>query len=155
MFGYTPPQAAVKNAKAGLEKRRRYNRGGLTPAQAAAQGIDSGMTRARRISSGRVSAHDICRMAAFERHRKHSRNPKTMPDGGPSNGVIAWELWGGDEGIDWARGMKAQAGCGGKSTAAPPQRRSKAAKATKAGRLRLNARRQHRQHRQDQQWDSS
>ena len=139
MSQYTPPAKAIENAKAGLRMRQRYNRGGLTPAQAAAQGIESGVTRAQRISSGRVSAHDICRMAAFERHRKNSRNPKTMPDGGPSNGVIAWELWGGDEGVDWARRMKSQVGCGGKAVPAaappPPQRRAKAkaAKAKAAG----------------------
>ena len=100
---YTPPAAAVKAAKRGLEQRKKYGRGGLSPAEAKSQGIDSGVTRARKIASGKVSKHDVRRMSAFNRHRKNNNPGKKMPDGGPTAGTIAWNLWGGSAGVNWAK----------------------------------------------------
>lgn len=100
---YTPPASAVKAAKRGLEQRKKYGRGGLSPAEAKSQGIDSGVTRARKIASGKVSKHDVRRMSAFNRHRKNNRPGKKMPDGGPTAGTIAWNLWGGSAGVNWAK----------------------------------------------------
>ena len=100
---YKPPASAVSNAKRGLELRKEYGRGGLSPAEAKSQGIDSGVTRARKISSGKVSKHDVRRMSAFNRHRKNYRPEKKMPDGGPTAGTIAWLLWGGTSGVNWAK----------------------------------------------------
>ncbi len=100
---YTPPTAAVKAAKRGLEQRKKYGRGGLSPAEAKSQGIDSGVTRARKIASGKVSKHDVRRMSAFNRHRKNNNPGKKMPDGGPTAGTIAWNLWGGSAGVNWAK----------------------------------------------------
>ncbi len=100
---YTPPAAAVKAAKRGLEQRKKYGRGGLSPAEAKSQGIDSGVTRARKIASGKVSKHDVRRMSAFNRHRKNNNPGKKMPDGGPTAGTIAWNLWGGTSGVNWAK----------------------------------------------------
>jgi len=93
----------VKAAKRGLEQRKKYGRGGLSPAEAKSQGIDSGVTRARKIASGKVSKHDVRRMSAFNRHRKNNRPGKKMPDGGPTAGTIAWNLWGGSAGVNWAK----------------------------------------------------
>ena len=100
---FTPPAAAVAAAKKGLAQRKKWGRGGLSPAEAASQGIDSGVTRARKISSGKVSRHDVRRMSAFNRHRKNNNPSKKMPDGGPTAGTIAWNLWGGSSGVNWAK----------------------------------------------------
>lgn len=100
---YSPPASAVANAKRGLKLRKEYGRGGLSPSEAKAQGIDSGVTRAKHIASGKVSKHDVRRMSAFNRHRKNYRPEKKMPDGGPTAGTIAWLLWGGTSGVNWAK----------------------------------------------------
>jgi len=100
---FTPPQSAVNNAKKGLELRKEYGRGGLSPAEAKSQGIDSGVTRAKKIASGEVSRHDVRRMSAFNRHRSNNNPSKKMPDGGPTAGTIAWNLWGGTSGVNWAK----------------------------------------------------
>ena len=42
-------------------------------------------------------------MSAFNRHRKNYRPEKKMPDGGPTAGTIAWLLWGGTSGVNWAK----------------------------------------------------
>ena len=100
---FKPPASAISNAKRGLELRKRWGRGGLSPSEAKSQGIDSGVTRARKIASGKVSTHDVRRMSAFNRHRKNYRPDKKMPDGGPTAGTIAWLLWGGTSGVNWAK----------------------------------------------------
>jgi DNA-binding MarR family transcriptional regulator/transcription elongation factor Elf1 len=100
---YKPPASAVSNAKRGLKLRKEWGRGGLSPSEAAAQGIDSGVTRAKRIASGTVSEHDVRRMSAFNRHRKNYRPDKKESDGGPTAGTIAWLLWGGTSGVNWAK----------------------------------------------------
>ena len=100
---YKPPASAISAAKRGLEQRKKYGRGGLSPAEAKSQGIDSGVTRARKIASGKVSKHDVRRMSAFNRHRKNNNPGKKMPDGGPTAGTIAWNLWGGTSGVNWAK----------------------------------------------------
>jgi|GEM_PF-1628812 len=100
---YKPPASAVANAKRGLKLRKEWGRGGLSPSEAKSQGIDSGVTRARKIASGKVSRHDVRRMSAFNRHRKNYRPEKKMPDGGPTAGTIAWLLWGGTSGVNWAK----------------------------------------------------
>ncbi len=104
---YKPPQAAVNNAKRGLKLREKWGRGGLSPAEAKKQGIDSGVTRAKKIASGSVSRHDVRRMSAFNRHRKNYNPSKKKPDGGPTAGTIAWLLWGGTSGVDWAKKLSA------------------------------------------------
>jgi len=100
---FKPPQSAINNAKRGLELRKKWGRGGLSPSEAKSHGIDSGVTRARKIASGKVSTHDVRRMSAFNRHRKNYRPEKKMPDGGPTAGTIAWLLWGGTSGVNWAK----------------------------------------------------
>lgn len=104
---YKPPASAVANAKRGLTLRKEFGRGGLSPSEAKSQGIDSGVTRARKIASGKVSRHDVRRMSAFNRHRKNNNPSKKMPDGGPTAGTIAWLLWGGTTGVDWAKNKSA------------------------------------------------
>ena len=107
---FKPPKSAINNAKKGLEFRKKYGRGGLTPAEAKSYGIDSGITRAKRIASGKLSAHDVRRMSAFNRHRGNYNPSKKMADGGPTAGTIAWLLWGGTSGVNWAKKQSAALG---------------------------------------------
>lgn len=100
---FKPPKSAINNAKKGLDFRKKYGRGGLTPAEAKSYGIDSGITRAKRISKGKLSRHDVRRMSAFNRHRQNYNPSKKMADGGPTAGTIAWLLWGGTSGVNWAK----------------------------------------------------
>lgn len=89
-----PPKKAQSNAKLGLELREKWKRGGTAV----------GVARARDLSNGAtLSRSTIARMAAFERHRKNYRPEMKEDDGGATAGTIAWLLWGGNEGIDWAK----------------------------------------------------
>ena len=98
-----PPKQASLNAKLGLELRKKYHRGGLSIEDANKKGIDSGITRAIQLSSGKpLTPVIIKKMARFNRHRKNFRPEIKLPDGGPTAGTIAWLLWGGNEGINWA-----------------------------------------------------
>ena len=104
---FIPPHAAVINAQLGLKLHQKYNRGGLNLKEAAEKGIDSGITRAKQISSEKpLSIEIIKKMARFNRHRKNFRPEIKLKDGGPTAGTIAWLLWGGDEGINWAINFK-------------------------------------------------
>jgi hypothetical protein len=42
-------------------------------------------------------------MSSFNRHRKNATSGRKHADGGPTAAKIAWLLWGGSAGIDWAR----------------------------------------------------
>ena len=100
---YIPPKEAIRNAKLRLKLREKYHRGGITQDKAFSLGIDSGITRANQISSGKpLSIEIIKKIARFNRHRKNYRPFILLKDGGPTAGTIAWLLWGGDEGINWA-----------------------------------------------------
>lgn len=92
----TPNDGMRKQAEQGLEYRRKYGRGG-TPV---------GIARARDIKNGKtLSPSTVRRMKAFfDRHEGNRVPPsqKKDSDGGPTNGWIAWLLWGGDAGRTWA-----------------------------------------------------
>ena len=104
---YIPPKSAVINATLGLKLRAKYHRGGLSIKEALKKGIDSGVTRAHQIISEKpLSIEIIKKMARFNRHRKNFRPEIKLKDGGPTAGTIAWLLWGGDEGINWAINFK-------------------------------------------------
>ena len=61
-------------------------------------GTRVGWTRANQLCSRRaISVETIARMASFKRHQQHKDVPYDKGCGG-----IAWDLWGGDEGVDWA-----------------------------------------------------
>jgi len=88
-----PPKQAQANAARGLELRKKWGRGGT----------DVGVARARNISNGDSLSEDtIKRMASFNRHRQNYRPDEKENDGGATAGTIAWLLWGGTEGVDWA-----------------------------------------------------
>ena len=94
--GYAPPQGARTEAQRGLDWRSEYGRGGTAV----------GIARARDIANGAsLSADTIRRMVSFfARHEVDKQGTGWSPgeDGYPSNGRIAWALWGGDAGRAWA-----------------------------------------------------
>lgn len=89
-------------AELGLKWRAEYNRGGT----------EVGVARARDISNGRnLSVETIKRMNSyFSRHAVDAEASgwNQGEEGFPSAGRIAWELWGGDAGRDWAARMVAR-----------------------------------------------
>jgi hypothetical protein len=100
--GFIPPKSVQKAAARGLELRRKHGRGGLDRKEASKQGIGSGVQRATNLKNGdRVSLDTIKRMHAFfSRHQKNKGNP-----GDVTPGRIAWLLWGGTPGWEWAKSI--------------------------------------------------
>jgi HK97 family phage prohead protease len=94
--GYEPTAEMRAEAEQGLEWRREFGRGGT----------DIGIARARDISNGRRLPYEtVVRMSSyFARHEvdKEAQGFRPGEDGYPSNGRIAWALWGGDSGMAWA-----------------------------------------------------
>jgi len=92
---YPPTDGMVDEAQRGLDWRREYNRGGTA----------IGIARARDIVNRRDLPIDTWRRikAYFDRHEIDKQGEGWGPDepGYPSNGRIAWALWGGDAG--WSR----------------------------------------------------
>lgn len=93
---FTPPAGVRSEAQKGLDWRREHGRG-ATPV---------GIARGRDLSNGKaVSPETIGRMVNyFSRHAIDKKGEGWSPgeDGFPSNGRIAWALWGGDAGEAWA-----------------------------------------------------
>jgi len=98
-INFTPTDSMVENAKRGLELRREFGRGGT----------QVGIARARDISNRReLSPDTVLRMYSyFSRHEVDKRDGWSNPND-PSNGYIAWLLWGGDEGYSWATARRNQ-----------------------------------------------
>jgi len=94
--GYLPTAEMREEAEQGLEWRREFGRGGT----------EVGIARARDISNGRRLPYEtVVRMSSyFARHEvdKEAQGFRPGEDGYPSNGRIAWALWGGDSGMAWA-----------------------------------------------------
>lgn len=97
MASYKPTKGMVDEAERGLEWRREHGRGGT----------EVGIARARDISNGKELSEDtVKRMYSFfSRHEvdKDAEGFRPGEDGYPSNGRIAWALWGGDAGFSWSR----------------------------------------------------
>jgi hypothetical protein len=96
---YKPTDGMVAEAERGLSWRREYGRGGT----------EVGLARARDISNRKNLPLDtVKRMKAyFDRHEVDKKGNGWSPgeDGYPSNGRIAWALWGGDPGWTWAKAI--------------------------------------------------
>ena len=101
--GYAPTAGMKAEAERGLEWRREFGRGGT----------EVGIARARDISNGKRLPYDtVVRMNSFfARHAvdKQAEGFRPGEDGFPSNGRIAWALWGGDAGESWAAAIIARA----------------------------------------------
>ena len=99
---YTIPKGAQIEAKKALEWRSEYDRGG-TPV-----GINTARTLA---AGGQIGLQKVKHIAKyFPRHEvdKKAKGYKPGQDGFPSNGRIAWALWGGDTAWRWARAIVEQ-----------------------------------------------
>ncbi len=98
--GHTPTDAMASNARRGLALRKEYGRGGTAV----------GVARARDISNkASLSNSTVLRMHSFfSRHRvdKKGKGWTAGSEGYPSNGLIAWLLWGGDSGAAWAQSKR-------------------------------------------------
>lgn len=93
---YTIPKAAQAEAKRALEWRKEHKRGG-TPV-----GLNTARTLAR---GGQIGIRKVRHIAKyFPRHEvdKRAKGYKPGEAGYPSNGRIAWALWGGDAAQRWA-----------------------------------------------------
>jgi len=94
---YKPSSGMVSEARRGLEWRDEFNRGGT--------GV--GIARARDIVNGKsLPIETVKRMYSFfSRHEVDKKAEGFSPGekGFPSNGRIAWALWGGDAGYSWSR----------------------------------------------------
>lgn len=97
MASYKPTDGMVEEARRGLEWRREHGRGGT----------EVGIARARDIVNGKnLSDSTVKRMFSFfSRHEvdKEAEGFRPGEEGYPSNGRIAWALWGGDAGFSWSR----------------------------------------------------
>jgi len=91
-----PTESMANEAQRGLDWRSEFGRGGT----------QVGVARARDISNrSELSPRTIKRMVSFfARHEvdKQAEGFRPGEDGYPSNGRIAWALWGGDSGRSWA-----------------------------------------------------
>lgn len=93
---YTIPKAAQTEAQRSLEWHKEHKRGGtpvgLNTARTLAKGGQIGIEKVRHIAK------------YFPRHEvdKKGEGYKPGEDGYPSNGRIAWALWGGDAARRWA-----------------------------------------------------
>jgi HK97 family phage prohead protease len=92
---YPPTEGMIEEAQRGLDWRNEYGRGGT----------EIGIARARDIVNEKNLPIDTWRRikAYFDRHQSDREAEGWSPgeDGYPSNGRIAWALWGGDAG--WNR----------------------------------------------------
>jgi HK97 family phage major capsid protein len=99
MASYKPTAGMKSEAQKGLDWRREHGRGGTAV----------GIARARDIVSGKnLSESTVKRMYSFfSRHEVDKQGEGFTPDedGFPSNGRIAWALWGGDAGFRWSKAI--------------------------------------------------
>jgi hypothetical protein len=96
---YTIPKGAQSEAKKALEWRKEHDRGG-TPV-----GLNTARTLAK---GGQIGIRKIRHIAKyFPRHEVDKKGKGWSPgeDNFPSNGRIAWALWGGDTAWSWARAI--------------------------------------------------
>tara|TARA_B100001059_G_scaffold52450_1_gene46199 strand:+ start:345 stop:2915 length:2571 start_codon:yes stop_codon:yes gene_type:complete len=97
-----PNQSMRAEAQKGLDWREEFGRGGTRV----------GAVRARQIvANENLSDETIKRMYSyFSRHQvdKQAEGFSSGEDGYPSNGRIAWALWGGDAGYTWSKRLVEQ-----------------------------------------------
>lgn len=99
MASYKPTEGMKTEAQRGLDWRSEHGRGGT----------EVGIARARDIVNDRNLSEDTVKrmFSFFSRHEvdKKAEGFDQGEDGYPSNGRIAWALWGGDAGFSWSRNI--------------------------------------------------
>ncbi len=115
---FTPPAGVRSEAQKGLDWRSEFGRGGTAV----------GIARARDLSNGTTISPDTARRmkAYFDRHEVDKQGTGWSPgeDGFPSNGRIAWALWGSDPGYAWSRKLVEQLNAADKENRSMIERRS-------------------------------
>ena len=93
-----PTESMANNARRGLELRRKFGRGGTAV----------GVARARDLMNrSKLSPGTVLRMYSFfSRHEVDKQGKDWNNSERPSNGKIAWLLWGGDSGYAWAKSKR-------------------------------------------------
>jgi hypothetical protein len=93
-----PTESMASNARRGLELRRKFGRGGTAV----------GVARARDLANRKeLSPGTVLRMYSFfSRHEVDKQGKDWNNSERPSNGKIAWLLWGGDSGYAWAKSKR-------------------------------------------------
>lgn len=91
------PVSATNNAKKALAWKEKYG-------DEVKGGTIVGWTRARQLANREALSYStIARMAAFARHRSNSTvDPKFAKTPWKDRGYVAWLIWGGTSGVNWA-----------------------------------------------------
>lgn len=99
-INFVPTEEIAGYAAEGLRLRKKFGRGGTMV----------GVARARDLKNRRkLSPETIKRMCSFfARHEVDKRGRNFGNPIRPSNGLIAWFLWGGDPAKEWANTIKRQ-----------------------------------------------
>jgi hypothetical protein len=96
---HVAPAAVARVARRALEWRREFKRGGTA----------IGVRRAVQLADRQNLSDDTVRRmkAYFARHAvdKKAKGFREGEQGFPSAGRVAWDLWGGDLGRTWVRGL--------------------------------------------------
>ena len=92
------PQTASNNAKRMIEWREKYGR------DVVQGGTEVGWRRANQLANREPLSLDVVsRMAQFNRHRENATiDPQYKGEPWKDLGYVAWNLWGGTAGVDWA-----------------------------------------------------
>jgi hypothetical protein len=92
---FVPPERVASAARRGLRLREKVK-----------AGTDVGVARARDLSNRRpVSLDVIGRMVSFFARHGAQKPANIGTDASPTPWLVAWLLWGGDAGRDWAEGV--------------------------------------------------
>ena len=98
-MSYKTTKGMKEEAERGLAWRSEFGRGGT----------EVGIARARDIVNDRNLSEDTVKrmFSFFSRHEvdKEAEGFNPGEDGYPSNGRIAWALWGGDAGFTWSKNI--------------------------------------------------
>jgi HK97 family phage major capsid protein len=99
---YNSTEGMKAEARQGLDWRNEFGRGGT----------EIGIARARDIVNDRNLSEDTVKrmFSFFSRHEvdKQAEGFRQGEKGYPSNGRIAWALWGGDAGFTWSKNIMQQ-----------------------------------------------
>lgn len=99
-INFVPPAIVAEYAAEGLRLRAAFGRGGTEVGQARAREL---------VSKTPLSPATIRRMYSFfARHAVDKRGQNFGNPVRPSNGFIAWMLWGGDPAYEWVTAVRAK-----------------------------------------------
>ncbi len=97
--GVIPPPEVAREAQKGLELREKFHRGGTSV----------GLRHARQLAERHpVSIRDIAAISEFFARHAADGTADLREEDNPSAAHIAWLMWGGDPGREWANRMKAK-----------------------------------------------